>query len=171
MGAHRRLLVEKGVASEKIVGQACPRLAGATERGAHSAETSAFIQGFVGEALARIPEKKGPLVVSLNCTPSSGYARPLWEETFASLGYPGVKVLDPNPLMTDLVLREGAPRRYPETKVTVEVVSKVPIGPDVNAALGSLLRTTSALTADALARYEHAPGLFDVPIDPSAIAR
>lgn len=169
-GAHRELLVAKGVPSERIVGQACPRLAGATERGAHSTETRTFIEGFVNEALTRLPEKKGPLVVSLNCT-HFGYARPLWEETFASLGYPGVKVLDPNPLMTDLVLREGAPRRYPETQVTVEVVSKVPIGPDVKASLGALLRTVSPRTADALATYEHVPGLFDVAIDPSAVAR
>ena len=133
----------------KIVGQACPKLTGAIERGAHSEETAGRIRGFVEEAIGRLPEKNGPLVVSLNCT-HFGYARPLWEETFEKLGYPGVKVLDPNPLMTDLVLREGAPRRYPETKVTVEVVSKTPITPAVKAALGALLRTTSPATADAL---------------------
>ena len=102
--------------------------------------------------------------MSLNCT-HFGYARPLWEETFERLGYPGVKVLDPNPLMTDLVLREGGARRYPETKVTVEVVSKTPITPDVKAALGALLRTTSPATADALERYTHVPDLFHVEID------
>ncbi|HYN41980.1 MAG TPA: aspartate/glutamate racemase family protein, partial [Thermoanaerobaculia bacterium] len=164
-GAHRRLLLAKGVPDEKIVGQACPKLTGAIERGAHSEETVGRIRGFVEEAIARLPEKKGPLVASLNCT-HFGYARPLWEETFASLGFPGVKVLDPNPLMTDLVLREGAPRRYPETKVTVEVVSKTPITPGVKAALGALLRTTSPATADALDHYTHAPDLFHVAIEP-----
>lgn len=169
-GAHRRLLVGRGVPDARIVGQACPKLTGAIERGAHSEETAVRIRGFVEEAIGRLPEKKGPLVVSLNCT-HFGYARPLWEETFEKLGYPGVKVLDPNPLMTDLVLREGAPRRFPETKVTVEVVSKTPITPAVKAALGALLRTTSPATADALEHWTHAPDLFHVAIEPSALVR
>lgn len=169
-GTHRRLLLANGVSDTKIVGQPCPKLTGAIERGAHSEETAGRIRGFVEEAITRLPEKKGPLVVSLNCT-HFGYARPLWEETFEKLGFPGVKVLDPNPLMTDLVLREGAPRRYPETKVTVEVVSKTPITPDVKAALGALLRTTSPATADALEHWTHAPDLFHVAIDPSALVR
>lgn len=169
-GAHRRLLLGKGVPDARIVGQACPKLTGAIERGAHGEETAGRIRGFVEEAIARLPEKKGPLVVSLNCT-HFGYARPLWEETFEKLGYPAVKVLDPNPLMTDLVLGEGAPRRYPETKVTVEVVSKTPITADVKVALGALLRTTSPATADALEKYTHDPGLFQVDIIPSALVR
>jgi glutamate racemase len=169
-GAHRRLLLEKGVPDVRIVGQACPKLTGAIERGAHSEETAGRVRGFAEEAIGRLPDRKGPLVVSLNCT-HFGYARPLWEETFEKLGYPAVKVLDPNPLMTDLVLREGSPRRYPETKVTVEVVSKTPITPEVKVALGALLRTTSPATADALERYTHAADLFHVAIEPSALAR
>ncbi|MCL4808049.1 MAG: aspartate/glutamate racemase family protein [Thermoanaerobaculia bacterium] len=169
-GAHRRLLVEAGVPDGRIVGQACPRLTGAIERGAHSEETRDRLRGFVEEAIGKLSGKKGPLVVSLNCT-HFGYARPLWEETFESLGFPGVKVLDPNPLMTDHVLAEGGPRRYPATEVTVEVVSKTPITDDVKAALGALLRTTSSASADALSRWTHVPDLFHVEIDPSALLR
>ncbi len=169
-GAHRRLLLGNGVSDARIVGQPCPKLTGAIERGAHSEETAGRIRGFVEEAIGRLPEKKGPLVVSLNCT-HFGYARPIWEETFEKLGYPGVKVLDPNSLMTDLVLREGGTKHYPETKVTVEVVSKTPITPEVKAALGALLRTTSPATADALEKYTHAADLFHVAIEPSALVR
>jgi glutamate racemase len=168
--AHRRLLVQKGFPSNHIVGQACHRLAGSIERGAGSDETAAYVRTFVAEAIQHLPKKPGPLVVSLNCT-HYGYVRSLWEETFAGFGFPGVKVLDPNPLMADLVLKEGGPRRYPETSVTVEVVSKVPIGPNVHASLDTLLRTVSPLTADALARYQHDPSLFSVAIDPSAIVK
>ena len=106
----------------------------------------------------------------LNCT-HFGYARPLWEEAFDSLGFPAVRVVDPNPLMTDLVLREGAPRRHPETKVTVEVVSKTPITEAVKGSLGGLLRETSPATADALASYALVPDLFHVEIPPSALVR
>jgi glutamate racemase len=169
-GAHRALLVGKGVPETKVVGQPCPRLTGSIERSAHSEETAGRIRDFVAEALAKLPGAKGPLVVSLNCT-HFGYARPLWEEAFEALGYPAVRVLDPNPLMTDLVLREGGPRRFPETKVTVEVVSKTPITEAVKSALGGLLRETSPATADALASYALVPELFHVDIPPSALVR
>jgi glutamate racemase len=166
--AHRKLLVEKGVAGDRIVGQPCHRLVGAIERDVGSAETFAYVKKFVAEALERLPEKHGPIVASLNCT-HYGYVRSLWQETFDSLGYPGVKILDPNSLMTDVVLREGGSKRYPETKVTVEVVSKVPIGAETQANLGALLRNVSSLTADALTHYRHEPNLFTAAVDPAAI--
>ena len=106
--------------------------------------------------------------MSLNCT-HYGYVKPLWEQAFAAAGYPGVKVLDPNSLMTDLVLREGGEKRFPKTAITVEAVSKVPIDEATRANLGSLLRTTSPETADALAHYRHEPTLFPAAVDPAAI--
>ncbi len=169
-GAYPRLLVAGGVPADRIVGEPCHRLAGSIERGAASDETAAYIGTFVKEALGKLPPGTGPLVASLNCT-HYGYAMDLWRKTFAGLGYPGVTILDPNPLMTDLVLKEGSPRRHPSTDVTVEVVSKVKIGPDVQRSLGALLRTVSPATADALANYRWEPDLFDVAIDPSAVVR
>ncbi|MFI5180095.1 MAG: hypothetical protein ACHQPI_01745 [Thermoanaerobaculia bacterium] len=169
-GAYPRLLVEKGVPADRIVGEPCPRLVGSIERGADSEETAAYIQTFVKEALRKLPASSGPLVASLNCT-HFGYAMDLWKKTFAGLGYPGVTILDPNPLMADLVLREGGPKHYPATAVTVEVVSKVKIGADVQASLGKLLRAVSPLTADALTNYKYDPDLFRVTIDPSNVIR
>jgi glutamate racemase len=169
-GAHRKLLVEKGIPADRIVGEACPRLTGFIERGGASAETAGEVKKFVEEALQHLPEKHGPIVASLNCT-HYGYVLPLWQQTFASLGHPGVPVLDPNSLMTDLVLREGGPKRYPSTAVTVEVVSKVPIGEETRANLGALLRNVSPRTADALAHYRHEPDLFTAPVNPSALER
>jgi len=169
-GAYPKLLVEKGVPSDRIVGEACHRLAGSIERGADSEETANYVRTFVAEAIQRFPSNPGPLVVSLNCT-HYGYVLEQWKKTFAGLGYPGVTVIDPNPLMAALVLREGGPKRYPSTSVTVEVVSKVKIGLDVQASLGKLLKTVSPQTADALGNYRYDPDLFSVTIDPSAVMR
>lgn len=166
--AHLKLLVGGGVAPDRVVGEACPRLAGAIERGSASAETVAYVKKFVAEALERRPVKSGPLVASLNCT-HFGYVTPLWEQAFAAAGHPGVKVLDPNPLMGDLVLREGGERRYAKTAVTVEAYSKVPVDEATRANLGALLRTTSPETASALARIRHEPALFAAAVEPSAV--
>ena len=167
-GAHRKLLVDKGVAPDHVVGEACPRLAGAIERGVASDETVAYVKKFVAEALERRTTNRGPLVVSLNCT-HYGYVKPLWEQAFAGAGYPGVKVLDPNSLMTDLVLKEGGAKRFPKTAITVEAVSKVPIDETTRANLGALLRKTSPETADALLRIRYDPALFPASVEPSAI--
>jgi glutamate racemase len=166
--AHKRLLVGKGVPADHVVGEACPRLAGAIERGATSVETVALVTKFVAEALEKRPVRSGPIVVSLNCT-HYGYVKPLWEQAFAAAGYPGVKVLDPNPMMTDLVLREGGARRFPKTAVSVEVFSKVPIDEATRANLGAILRTVSPETADALSAYRHEPRLFPAAVDPAAV--
>jgi len=167
-GAHARLLAESGVPADRIVGEACPRLVGAIERGAASDETASYVKTFVAEALGKRRDRTGPVIASLNCT-HFGYVKPLWEQAFAAAGYPGVKVLDPNPLMTDLVLREGGEKRYPRTSVTVEAVSKVPIDEATRANLGALLRTVSPETAEALAAYRLEPALFPAVVDPSAV--
>ncbi len=167
-GAHRKLLVEKGVAADRVVGEACPKLAGAIERGAASDETVSYVRKFVAEALEKRSVKSGPLVVSLNCT-HYGYVKPLWEQAFAAAGFPGVKVLDPNPLMADLVLKKGGETRWPKTSITVEAVSKVPIEEGTRRNLGALLRVTSPETADALLKIRHEPDLFPAKVDPSAI--
>jgi glutamate racemase len=167
-GAHRKLLVDKGVPADHVVGEACPKLAGAIERGTGSEETIGYVKKFVAEALEKRPVRTGPLVVSLNCT-HYGYVKPLWEQAFAAAGHPGVKILDPNPLMAGLVLKEGGAKRFPSTAVTVEVVSKAPIDEATRANLGALLRVVSPETADALGRYSHEPGLFPAAVDPAAV--
>jgi glutamate racemase len=169
-GAHRGLLVEKGVPAGQVVGEACPKLAGSIERGAASEETVAYVKKFVADALARRETKTGPLVASLNCT-HFPYVKPLWEQAFATAGYPGIKVLDPNPLMTDLVLKEGGTPRYPRTRVTVEAVSRVPVDAATRKNLGALLRPVSPETADALEHIKLEPALFPVEVAPEAILR
>ena len=167
-GAHKGLLVEKGVAPDRVVGEACPKLAGAIERGAGSDETVSYVKRFVADALEKRPSKGGPLVVSLNCT-HFPYVTPLWEQAFATAGYPGVKVLDPNPLMTDLVLREGGEKRFPRTSVTVEAVSKVPVDDGTRANLAALLRKTSPETADALLHIRQDPALFPAVVEAGGV--
>jgi glutamate racemase len=167
-GAHKQLLVDKGVAPDHVVGEACPKLAGAIERGAASDETAAYVKKFVAEALEKRTTKGGPLVVSLNCT-HYGYVKSLWEQAFAGAGFPGVKVLDPNPLMTDLVLEEGGAKRFPRTTVSVEAVSKVPVDQGTRANLAALLRKTSPETADALLDIRHDPALFPAAVEAGGV--
>ncbi|MCL4818747.1 MAG: aspartate/glutamate racemase family protein [Vicinamibacteria bacterium] len=162
-GAHRRALVARGIAEDRIVGQACPRLSTVIEhdpRGPHARER---IGAFVAAALAQRPGQRGPLVASLNCT-HYGYAGPLWAEAFGAAGFPGTPVLDPNPRLADVVLERFGPRRFAATEVAVEVVSKTPLPDDVRASLGGLLNAASPPTATALHTYTLDRDLFHVEV-------
>jgi len=163
--AHRDLLVKRGFAADRIVGQACHRLAGAIERGTASEETVGYIRRFVGEALAKLTDPATPVFGSFNCT-HYGYTRRQFEEAFAAAGRPGIVLLDPNPLMADFIFQPPYVGRYPRTDVSVEVISKLEITTQERASIGPLLRAVSPPTADAFESYTLDPGLFKVKFTP-----
>ena len=163
--AHRNLLVERGFAADRIIGQACHRLAGAIERGTASEETVGYIRRFVGEALAKLQDPATPVFGSFNCT-HYGYTRRQFEEAFAAAGRPGIVLLDPNPLMADFIFQPPYVGRFPRTEVSVEVISKLEITKQERASIGPLLRAVSPLTADAFENYTLDPCLFKVKFTP-----
>ena len=138
--SHKDQLVDRGYPANQIMGQACHRLAGSIERGYDSEETIKYIQQYVNEALSQFESANwrtgGPIFASLNCT-HFGYSIQQFKDAFAAAGYPGIVILDPNPKMADFLFEPSKLNRFPETKVTVEVVSKTEITPDKMASLYS----------------------------------
>ncbi len=163
--AHKKALVALGVPPERIVGQACHRLAGAIERGVATEETVGYIRQFVGEALAKAGPVEGPLFAAFVCT-HYGYARQQFAEAFAAAGQPGIVLLDPNPLMGDILFAPAHLRRFPRTEVAVEVVSKLEITEQERAAIGPLLEAVSPAVAAAFRSYTFDPKLFEVSFEP-----
>lgn len=165
--SHKDQLIARGYPASQIIGQACHKLAGSIERGYDSEETTKYIHQFVNEALGQI-EQPMPIFASLNCT-HFGYSMQQFKNAFAEAGYPDVVIIDPNPKMADFLFEPSKLNRFPETNVTIEVVSKTEITPDKMASLGSLLEMTSPKTADALFNYQFDPNLFDAKFDSSTI--
>jgi glutamate racemase len=157
--AYQDKLRAAGFPEQRIVGQSCPGLAAAIERGTDTEETVGMIRQYVGEALARTGGAGGPVFGSFNCT-HYGYARQQWAAAFAAAGYPDVLLVDPNPRMADFLFSQQYLGRYPRTEVTVEVVSKLEITEQERNAIGPLLRAVSPATADALANYRLDTNLF-----------
>ena len=158
--AHKNWLVEHGYPAEKIIGQACHRLAGAINRGYQSEETMGLIRQYIAAALASLSDPGAPLFVSLNCT-DYGYSIAQFRQVFAESGYKEVSIIDPNSRLADFLFSAPRLHRFSETQVTVEVVSKTQITEDMIASVGSVLESLSPQTAEALRRYRHEPGLFD----------
>lgn len=162
--SHKNRLIQKGYSADRIVGQACPHLAGSIERGYNSEETDELIKKYVHDALKKISDSKAPIFVSLNCT-HYAYSRQQFLDAFTAAGYPSIEILDANPRMCDFLFRPQYLHRYPETNVTVEVVSKTKINENKRKLLGKLLRLISFQTAEALMNYRHDPDLFDAKFD------
>jgi glutamate racemase len=162
--AHKKALVARGFPAERIVGQACHRLAGAIERGVATEETVSYIRQFVGEALARTGPVAGPLFAAFVCT-HYGYARQQFSDAFAAAGYPEIELLDPNPLMGDVLFKPAYLHRYPRTEVEVEVVSRLEITEQERAAIGPLLEAVSPAVAAAFRNYSFDPKLFEVTFE------
>lgn len=158
-GAHKKMLIEKGYATDQIIGQACHRLAGAIERGTNSQKTVGYIKKYVNQALTQVEPGK-PIFASLNCT-HYGYAMDVFKSAFEEAGFSDVHIIDPNPRMADFLFQQKYMHRYPKTDVSVEVVSRVEISQKKKDSLDGLLRAVSPMTADALQNYIFDPELFD----------
>jgi len=165
---HKNLLIKKGYSGDQIVGQACHRLAGSIERGYDSEETINYLKGFVPQALEKRNNPNTPIFVSLNCT-HYGYSINQFKEVFASVGYPDIEVIDPNPKMADFLFHPEYLNRYQKTNVSVEVVSKVKVSKQEIESLSGLLKLTSQQTAESFRNYQYDWNLFDSKFDSTKI--
>lgn len=161
--SHKNMLVDRGIAAEKIIGQPCHKLAGSIERGTDSEETIGYIEKYVQQALENVnPDEQ--LFASLNCT-HYGYSIDQFRKVFADAGYEDITIIDPNPRMADFLFAEQNVGRYPETETEVKVVSKVEVSEKKIDSLDSLIYSISPEAALALKNYKFMPDLFDAKFE------
>jgi len=160
-GVHARLLAAQGIGADRLVCQSCHGLISAIERAPDSASTRALIRRHVREALGRLPDRAGPVAVSLNCT-HFGYVRTAFRDAFRSAGIEPTAILDPTPDMAALLLAGAPTGRFASGKATIEVVGQTPIGPERKQSIGALIASHSPRAAAALRRDKCLPGLFAI---------
>ena len=159
-GKHKKQLVADGIAGERIIAQACPHLAGRIERGPQSDTTKALIRKYAEKALAKLNDDKSPLYVSYNCT-HYGYVNDVFKQVFKEKDREVRAFLDPNPLMADFMFSKEHINRFPQSDVTVKIVSQPELTPGKIAAIYGLIEPFSAQTAEALMDYEFKPDFFE----------
>ena len=159
MGTHKRLLVEKGIDSSRLVTQACSGLAGKIEEAAGGEEVRTAISDFVSQALTRVPGHTGSVYAGLCCT-HYGYSKGFFEESFREKGVNDAVIVDPNARMGEVLFPPGAKRRVERPDVRVEVVSRAVITPEETASIGGLVEPVSPATAEALRNYQLKKDLF-----------
>lgn len=155
---HRQLLLNQGLASKRLIPQACPELELFIEKNPEGEETALLISAFLNEAVAKIPQPWPPVILSLNCT-HYGYSLILWERAAQENGLNFV-LINPNSRLIDLWLKPDLRPRFSKTTLKVSCLSKVPIEEEKRQAIAPFLRKISPLTAEALLKYSFDPALF-----------
>ena len=166
--SHKNMLIERGYEKEKIIGLPCSMLADYIEEGANSEMTTLLISEYVSQALEKINNPDAPAFASLNCT-HYGYSMGQFKDAFKDAGYPEIKIINPNPEMSDFLFNPKYLNRYSETEVSIEVVSKTKITKEKIASLGKLVEKISPRTANAAKNFLYDPDLFDAKFDSSGI--
>lgn len=157
---HRKMLVAKGEAPDDVVTQACPRLAGAIERGTTSAETDSLVGLYTKQAIRNLPEGQENVLISLNCT-HYPYIKDLFREKVEEEGLTVTQVLDPNPYMADGLFPEQLHHRVGESEISVYVLSQPVLDDERLASIAPLIRKVSPETADALLDWDFDPQFFE----------
>jgi glutamate racemase len=158
-GTHKRLLMERGIPSDRITTQACPELAGKIERDARGEGVQEAIGQFAGEAVAKSGASTGRIVAALCCT-HYGYCAGFFHAALAKRAGADVTVLDPNVRMSRLLFPDDRKRPSASPVVSVQVVSRAMITSEEILSIGTLLLPVSAPAAAALRCYELKRELF-----------
>ena len=148
--SHRKALLEKGIADERIITQACPELQSYIERDPFGEDTEMLIGFYVSEAIARLPDNRGPVYLSLNCS-HYGYSEKLWAQAFRNEGTGLAGILNPNYVMDGILVPERPEKKWGGTAISYSVHSRVAIRN--RASILNIFKEGSPGLAEALENY------------------
>ncbi len=158
-GTHRSRLIARGIDAGRIICQPCDRLAGEIEKAPQGATVRAMIDDYIGQAAEHVFNKRLPVAAALCCT-HYGYSRSLFEAALRARFEGPVAILDPNRAMSEALLAELPSRGERDTRIDLQVVSRITWTEEKIGAIARLLESASPLTANALRQYRHDPELF-----------
>jgi len=157
--AHHDCLIQNGIQPGQIVSQACDQLATEIEKGPASPTVLAMIQTFMRQAARDIDIDCGHIYAALCCT-HFAYCGERIQETLTDLTQKMVTILNPNHQMAADLLANCRQIRFPDSKMDIQVVSRITWEEKKIKAISDLVQSTSPETADALMHYGHVPNLF-----------
>ena len=159
--SHRMILADMGIAPDRMVTQACNKLATQIESGPNGRAVKTMVDDFIDQAVARQKDRKAPVAAALCCT-HYGYSADLIRASLACRIDGEATILNPNTTMAERVVTALGPVRTGNTAVDIAVVSKIEWRREKRQAMAAVLEPISPETANALLAYRHVPGLFDV---------
>lgn len=148
-GCYKNMLIDSGIAPERISGLPLPGLATLIEQSPDSPEVEARIAAGYAEAAAATADLQS-YALGLCCT-HFGYVSPVWEKIFRPAA-----LLNPNEnILKKLSFPPG------EGGIKVTFISKIPLpGSKIGAMKG--LFAAAPPVAEALEQYRYTPDLYQV---------
>jgi glutamate racemase len=156
---HRRQLVARGIAEQRIATQPCHGVAGEIENDPMGQTVRSLVERYCAEAVSRLPDREAPLLAALCCT-HFPYSRSLFQSALQAHHRGPVVVLDPNRALVDGLLGGQPPRARPGPSLDLQVVSRIAWSDRKVEAISRALEPVSPLVARALRQYRHDPSLF-----------
>lgn len=159
-GAYPRLLEARGIASQRIIGQACPGLADTISEDREGVRTRTEIERWVATAIAKMRSREVPVVAALACT-HYGYRKDLFERALADAGL-SARVINPNERAVEDIFGTTAAgtKIRKDREVPIEFVTRYAIPEATLQALTWFLDDISPRTVAAMKNYVHVPDLF-----------
>ena len=155
--SHKKDLLRLNIAGSRIITKACPQLQSYIEQNPNGEETEMLISVYLNEALDELPENHGAVFLSLNCS-HFGYSADLWKKAFTATPHKLGGILDPNLIMADILMDHKYRNRFPDTKISFLIVSKVEL---LNKKpIFNIFREKAPELAEALQNWRIIPGLF-----------
>lgn len=160
--SHKKSLVEKGIAPERIITQGYLGLAGKIERAPFSEEVKTLIDEFAARAAQHLGNTGSTIYAGLCCT-HFGYCEHAFKDALARHSGRNVKILNPNEAMTDGACQGIIPGGSP--RISIDVVSRVSWEAAGIRAYDRLLSKVSPDVVNALKNYRLDRQLFSVEIE------
>ncbi len=159
-GEHVRRMAGLGADIRRVAPEACHGLAAAIDRDPDAPAVPGLVAKCAARVAPRLP-KGAPVYAGLACT-HYAYVAEAFRSSLARASGSPVEVLDPGRRLVGLLMHGLAPRRQGTgpRPVSVEVVSKVELSEAQRRAVARRLEPVSAVAAQALVSYRHAPDLF-----------
>ncbi len=157
--SHKKALIAAGVPENSIYGIACGDLADLIEEGTNSPDTRKRISQKIAAALTARKNRNRPLIAALVCT-HYGYAANIFKQELIKQGAQVTAIINPNPQMANFLFSTQYMHRHPQTNVTVEVICKVHIFPEIMGSITHLIKPISPMTVGAIRDYTREENLF-----------
>ena len=157
---HQRILVQRGIATDRIITQACHGVATEIEKAPQGEAAVELIARYMREAAPKI-YGRGTVFVALCCT-HFAYSANIFRDKLREELIADIELLDPNTPMSDFLFNLKRTALSSVEDIKVKVISKILLEQTKIQSIAGIISSISEKTADALVDYTYQPDLFEV---------
>jgi glutamate racemase len=159
--AHAERLIQKGIASERIINQSCPTLESEIQQHPASERVGKLIEKYISEAFQYKPADYKKALVALCCT-HYGFSIPLFSEILQKKTGGNFQILNPNHRMSMFLFPENLNQRFEGSEINIELYTKTMLNRIDIQILADLIHQNSPQTAKALNHFIFWEDLFQI---------